>query len=90
MSRVWVHSVLRHLAFLGAGALIGGLYDRAVEGLAVAAVGLLGWHLYNLNRLEQTLSSGEKAPMTSGSGLWSRVFARTDFLNEKNRLNRTR
>lgn len=90
MSRVWIFAGLRHLAFLGAGALIGGLYGYSTAGLAIAAIGLLGWHLFNLQRLTQTLSSGSKAPMISGNGLWSRAFARVDFLHERNRFNRKR
>lgn len=73
---------------MATGLLIGALYGRPLVGALIAVVGLLLWHLYNLWLLERWLQTGDLEEMPAGNGAWARVFARAQFLDAQNRLNR--
>jgi two-component system phosphate regulon sensor histidine kinase PhoR len=88
MSRVWIAFLGWQFALLILGALLGAIYGRPLAGCLVAAIGLLAWHMVNLYRLERWLFTGYVADLPSGNGLWSRVFARTNFIGERSKTSR--
>jgi two-component system phosphate regulon sensor histidine kinase PhoR len=90
MTRVWVVLIAKHVAALIAGALIGALYGYAVFGVLLALIGLVGWHLYNLYRLERWLHDPAAVTVPEGDGMWSRVFARAQFTVDRSKLARKR
>ncbi|MCC7256839.1 MAG: phosphate regulon sensor histidine kinase PhoR [Gammaproteobacteria bacterium] len=90
MSPVWSSSLLRHLAALAMGGLVGWLYDHAVVGLLGGALALLGWHLVNLYRLDTWLRTGHIEAVPDGVGIWPPVFARIEYLRDKVRHERRR
>lgn len=88
MSKVWIAALGRHLAVLIVGTLIGALYGYTHIGLMIAGLGLLGWHLFNLYRLEHWLQTGDATEMPAGNGLWARVFARARFIDSRSKEDR--
>ena len=87
MNRSWIASLIRHCVIALAGLVIGSLYGQAAIGLIIALVGLLAWHLYNLNLLGYWLESGKLQEMPTGNGIWARIFARFKFIEKKSREN---
>lgn len=85
MDRPLTALLLRHLAVLLAGALIGALYGQIFAGMLVAALGMLTWHLVNLYRLETWLRTGDLNDSPSGDGLWARTYGQVGVLREKKR-----
>lgn len=85
MDRPLTALLLRHLAVLLAGALIGALYGQIFAGMLVAALGMLTWHLGNLYRLETWLRTGDLNDSPSGDGLWARTYGQVGVLREKKR-----
>ncbi|MFW2404180.1 MAG: phosphate regulon sensor histidine kinase PhoR [Gammaproteobacteria bacterium] len=80
--------LLKDAAVLGAGALIGALYGFPLHGLMLALIVLLGWHLFNLNRLERWLERPKIVTAPGGDGPWARIFARIQHLKDRSRLER--
>jgi two-component system phosphate regulon sensor histidine kinase PhoR len=83
MPKVWTWTLLWHGVGLVAGGLVGFLYDRLLPGVLFVALGLLGWHLYNLYRLERWLATGQIAEIPDGGGVWPPVFAKIQFIKSK-------
>jgi two-component system phosphate regulon sensor histidine kinase PhoR len=90
MPPVWTSELLRLAALLAAGALVGWLYDHAVLGAFLVALACLGWHLYNLYRLDLWLRTGRIEVVPDGLGVWPPVFARVEYIREKSRRRRRR
>ena len=76
MTRVWLILIAKHFAAVLAGALIGATYGYPLHGILLALIGLIGWHLYNLHRLERWLHHPKRVAVPGGDGMWARVFAR--------------
>jgi len=87
---IWKSSLLRLALLLGAGALLGWLYDLPLVGLLVAALAALAWHLVNLYRLDNWLRSGHLEVVPDGGGIWPPVFAKIEYIREKSRRRRRR
>jgi two-component system phosphate regulon sensor histidine kinase PhoR len=83
MPGIWSWTLFRLGLALVAGALIGLLYDRPALGMLIVALAALGWHLYNLYRLERWLATGSLADIPDGEGAWPPVFARIQFIKTK-------
>lgn len=90
MPPAWTSELLRLAGLLAAGALIGGLYDHVLLGVLLVALACLGWHLYNLYRLDDWLRTGRLDVVPDGSGVWPPVFARIEYIREKSRRRRRR
>jgi len=75
MAPVWIWSLLRLLALLGLGAVLGSLAGSAAAGMLVVALAVLALNLYYLYRLERWLVDGEEPRIPDGKGVWARVFA---------------
>ncbi|MBT8442235.1 MAG: DUF3329 domain-containing protein [Gammaproteobacteria bacterium] len=88
MTRVWITLLFKHIAVVIAGALIGAMYGYPVHGILLALIGLIGWHLYNLYRLERWLHDKKLVSEPGGDGMWARVFARARFIRDRSRLER--
>ncbi len=85
MTNAWLRALLRLGAMLGLGAAIGYYFDNLFAGMFVAALLALWFHLFHLVRLEQELAEGKLRGVTvpDGTGLWARVLARVDQLNQR-------
>ncbi len=83
MPKVWTWTLIRYGAVLLLGGLIGALYGRALAGIALVALALLGWQLFNLYRLERWLTVGESVEIPDGMGVWPPVFARIQFIKTR-------
>ncbi len=83
MPRIWTWTLFRLGFALVAGALIGLIYDSPALGMLIVALAALGWHLYNLYRLERWLTTGSIADIPDGDGAWPPVFARIQFIKTK-------
>lgn len=83
MPGIWTSILVRLALALVAGGLIGWIYDQPALGMLVVALAALGWHLYNLYRLERWLRTGASADIPDGDGVWPPVFARILFIKTK-------
>ncbi|GMW06617.1 MAG: two-component sensor histidine kinase [Nevskiales bacterium] len=90
MPSAWTTALLRLAILLGAGALVGWVYDNVFLGTLLASLGALGWHLFNLYRLDRWLQTGRIDVIPDGVGIWPPVFARIEYLREKSRRRRRR
>jgi two-component system phosphate regulon sensor histidine kinase PhoR len=88
MTRVWISLLLKHLAVVIGGAMIGALYGFPFHGVLLALIGLIAWHLYNLYRLERWMREPKSVTVPGGDGMWARVFARAQFITDRSRLSR--
>jgi two-component system phosphate regulon sensor histidine kinase PhoR len=81
----WSWLLLRLLAALGAGALVGSLYDLPALGALLVALAYLAFHLTNLYRLERWLVTGRIVEIPTDEGLWGAVFAKIIFIKGKSK-----
>jgi len=86
MPAVWVSALTRLVLLCLAGLGIGWLYDQPLLGLLIAAGGALVWNLLWLYRLDRWLHGEKMRVLPDGSGVWSQVFARMDFLRGRTKL----
>ena len=86
MPAVWVSALTRLVLICLAGTGIGWLYDQPLAGLLIAAGGALVWNLLWLYRLDRWLHGEKMRILPDGSGVWSQVFARMDFLRGRTKL----
>jgi len=75
--------VLGLLILLGAGALVGSLYDRTEIGLLVAALLALAWQVRQLLTFERALRSGDFDAFRVGEGIWQQIFSRFSYEHER-------
>jgi two-component system phosphate regulon sensor histidine kinase PhoR len=68
--------IVGHALLLGAGVLIGWLYDHVVWGLLAAALLGLGWQLRQLLRFEAALRSHHFGSLKYGDSIWSQLYSR--------------
>lgn len=90
MPSAWTAALLRLAGLLAAGALVGWVYDDVVLGMLLAAMGALGWHLFNLYRLDRWLQSGRIDVIPDGVGIWPPIFARIEYIRERSKRRRRR
>jgi two-component system phosphate regulon sensor histidine kinase PhoR len=88
MPTVWISTLTRLALFCLAGLGIGWLYDEPLAGLLLATAVALAWNLLWLYRLDRWLHGERKQPLPDGSGVWSQVFARSDFIRVRNKQRR--
>lgn len=81
---------MRLAGFLAAGALIGWFYGHLLLGVLLVALASLGWHLYNLYRLDDWLRGGQLEGVPDGAGVWPPVFAHIEYMREKSRRRQRR
>jgi two-component system phosphate regulon sensor histidine kinase PhoR len=90
MPRAWASMLFRLAALLALGAIVGWSYDQTIAGLLVVALAVLGWHLFNLYRLDKWLRTGRIVVVPDGIGIWPPVFAKIEYLRAKSRRRRRR
>ena len=71
------------LLFLGAGAVVGWLYDKPLVGLAVAALVALFWQVRQLLTFERALQTRNFDEFRVGEGIWQQIFSRFQFEQDK-------
>jgi two-component system phosphate regulon sensor histidine kinase PhoR len=75
-SKVRQNVIIGQVLLLGAGGLIGWLYDQVLWGLLVAALIGLGWQIRQLLRFEAALQSKHFGSLKYGDGIWSQLYSR--------------
>ena len=85
MRSSWSATLFRIVALFLAGLVVGWLYDQPLIGGIVALGCSLGWHLLWLYRLDHWLDGEKMEFLPEGSDVWSRVFARIDFVKQRGR-----
>ncbi|WP_455219476.1 phosphate regulon sensor histidine kinase PhoR [Kaarinaea lacus] len=85
MSNPWIKEFWRIVA-LGFLALIFGLIiDQLAITLLFAVLIYLGWHIYNLYRLEQWISQRQSTSPPDAQGIWGEIFYHIYKLQRSNR-----
>jgi two-component system phosphate regulon sensor histidine kinase PhoR len=69
--------------FLGAGALIGWMYDRPLAGALVATLLALVWQVRQLLAFDRALHTGNFDTFRFGEGLWQQIFSRFSYEHER-------
>lgn len=90
MSDAWFEEIWRLVAIVVITFLVGTLFDHGGLFVALGLLGYLVWHLYNLHRLEQWLSSNRMTNPPEASGLWGEVFDHYHRLQLRNRSRKRR
>lgn len=81
----WFSSLVRIGGFFLVFALIGLIFGRVAEALAVAAVWLLLMNYWQLYKLNNWLWHSKKITPPKTSGMWERVFEGIYYLQRRNR-----
>lgn len=69
--------------FLGAGALVGWLYDRPGIGFLIAALLALIWQVRQLLFFDRALHTGDFTTFRHGEGIWQQIFSRFNYEHER-------
>ena len=85
MQGAWRNELLKVLAILIAGGLIGGMYNYIGRGVLVAALLVLGWHLWKLFRFEQAVLNNQFDAFQLGEGIWQGIVSRITYQRQKAR-----
>ena len=85
MQRVRRKVIVSHVLLLGAGALIGWLYDQVAWGLLAAALLSLGWHVRQLLIFEQALRDKDFGSLRYGDSIWSQLYSRFSYLRTQSK-----
>ncbi len=81
---------LRRLGFgVAAGGLVGWIFDRPLQGMALVMVAYTGYWLYQLLRVQRWLANPGEAP-PEGRGIWGEVYDQIYHLQRRNRESRDR
>ncbi len=71
------------LLILGAGALIGWIYDRPLPGLLIAALLALLWQVRYLLAFDRALRNGNFDAFRTGDGIWQQIFSRFHYEQDR-------
>jgi len=85
IATTWTQVYLRLGSLLGVGLLLGWWFEHVWLFLCIVLVGVLGWHLYNLRRLDNWLQKSKKIDPPEASGIWGEVFYQIYKLQKRNR-----
>ena len=69
----WIRTLARQGMILAAAVLAGLLLGHPWPALAVAALGMVAWHLWRLRRVLARMDSHRRQPATSGDGAWNEL-----------------
>lgn len=87
MSNPWFREFWRVVALLVSALLIGWMLDITYFAFSSALIIYLGWHLYNLYRLERWYYHRKKTNPPDAPGIWGEVF---HYIYQLQKSNRTR
>jgi two-component system, OmpR family, phosphate regulon sensor histidine kinase PhoR len=85
MSSPWAIEFGRLALMLGVFLLMGTWLGDTTWGLMAGILTYLGWHLYNLHRLNAWLKEGRKFNPPDAPGIWGEVFLHLYQLQKRNR-----
>ncbi len=69
--------------FLGAGGLIGWVYDKPMAGTLIAALLALIWQVRQLLAFDRALHTGDFDNFRYGEGIWQQIFSRFTYEHER-------
>ncbi|EWH09549.1 phosphate regulon sensor protein PhoR [Catenovulum agarivorans DS-2] len=84
----YIRAISRFILLLSVAVLIGYLIDEIAVCVVLLLLSLLVWYTYNLNRLNDWLTSKKNLYPPSSNGLWSEIFDGIYRLQRKNRQRR--
>ena len=84
----YIKAISRFILLLSVAVLIGYLIDQVALCVVILLSALLIWYTYNLNRLNDWLTSKKNLYPPSSNGLWSDIFDGIYRLQKKNRQRR--
>ena len=90
MSNPWVREFWRMVLLFGGALLLGWPFGVPLGMFTLALMGYLGWHLYNLYRLERWYSRRKKTNPPSASGIWGDAFYHVYQLQKSNQRRKKR
>jgi two-component system, OmpR family, phosphate regulon sensor histidine kinase PhoR len=85
VSNPWVRELWRMAVVFGSTFFLGWLLGLAQVAFTVTLMAYLGWHLYNLYRLERWYSHRKKTEPPAGVGIWGEAFEHIYQLQRSNR-----
>jgi len=85
MSDHWVQEIWRMITLTIGLLLIGLMVEQVFLFLFISCVIYLGWHLYNLYRLEYWFRKSKKFQPPEAHGIWGEVFYQFYRLQQRNR-----
>lgn len=71
--------ILRNVAFLLAGLMLGLIYGEPLVGLCAAALVVVAWHVYHLCRLLRWLHAPQHHSIPPGIGPWPTIYSRVKY-----------
>ncbi|MEM7083366.1 MAG: phosphate regulon sensor protein PhoR [Pseudomonadota bacterium] len=83
-------TVVKHVLLIVAGYVIGWINGAPLWGALIAALALLGWHIYNLIKLRTWLKSKRSGAIPYGTGIWPTIYARISHFRERSSVHKQR
>jgi len=90
VSNPWLREFWRMAALFGGALFVGWLLDMPLGLFTLALMAYLGWHLYNLYRLERWYYRRKKTEPPHASGIWGEAFEHIYQLQRSNRQRKKR
>ena len=90
MSNPWISELWRMAALFGAALFIGWLLGAPHSAFTLALIIYLGWHLYNLYRLERWYYRRKKKSPPDATGIWGEAFHHIYQLQKRNHQRKQR
>jgi len=81
----WHHELLRVLGVFGAAWMLGWWVGNLWASLAIAGWAYLGWHLYQIFRLQRWLIHHKSLSCPHAGGIWQEIARQLDQLQHRNR-----
>jgi len=81
----WMHELWRMVTLFGSALFVGWLLGVPYGAVTLALVAYLGWHLYNLYRLERWYYRRKRTEPPHASGIWGEAFEHIYQLQRRNR-----
>ncbi len=85
MPNPWLQEMWRVLVMFAALLVLGLVIGAVALSLLLGLLIYLGWHLYNLQRLQRWLNEGKRFHPPESRGVWDDVFERIYRLQQRNR-----
>lgn len=90
MSNPWLRELWRIAALFGGALFVGWLLGVPHAAFTLSLMVYLGWHLYNLYRLERWYYRRKKTEPPNASGIWGEAFEHIYQLQRSNRKRKKR
>lgn len=84
----WLRSVGLVTAYMLVFAAFGWFFDALLNSLAIGALGLLGWHYWQLYKLNKWLWHSKKMSPPTAIGIWEHIYEGIYHLSRRNRKKR--